>query len=147
MACYIKEELGRHCVLRIHCILILVPPSIDESNVVYTPKVIQNRTVIIECPVSGVPEPTVSWTINDSPLVPKDRIHLLERNRQLTIDQAQVADTATYMCVAENKAGELRKKFHLEVLGRGNISIKFHVHSTLSFIKIMFSRYGSHIVL
>ncbi|XP_048772936.2 hemicentin-1-like isoform X2 [Ostrea edulis] len=95
---------------------VMVPPSIDESNVVYTPKVIQNRTVIIECPVSGVPEPTVSWTINDSPLVPKDRIHLLERNRQLTIDQAQVADTATYMCVAENKAGELRKKFHLEVL-------------------------------
>ena len=105
--------------------LLLVPPSIDESNVVYTPKVIRNRTVIIECPVSGVPEPTVTWTINESPLIPKGRIHLTDRNRKLTIDQAQVADTATYMCVAENKAGELRKKFHLEVLGEWNISIQF----------------------
>ena len=105
--------------------LLLVPPSIDESNVVYTPKVIRNRTVIIECPVSGVPEPTVTWTINESPLIPKGRIHLTDRNRKLTIDQAQVADTATYMCVAENKAGELRKKFHLEVLGEWNTSIQF----------------------
>ncbi|XP_062570988.1 hemicentin-1-like isoform X1 [Saccostrea cucullata] len=95
---------------------VMVPPSIDESNVVYTPKVIRNRTVIIECPVSGVPEPTVTWKINDGPLIPKDRIHLLNNNRQLTIDQAQVADSATYMCIAENKAGELRKKFQLEVL-------------------------------
>nr|XP_022322237.1 hemicentin-1-like isoform X1 [Crassostrea virginica] len=95
---------------------VMVPPSIDESNVVYTPKVVQNRTVIIECPVSGVPEPTVTWSINDSPLTPRDRVQLLDNNRQLTIDQAQVADTAVYMCVASNKAGELRKKFQLEVL-------------------------------
>lgn len=87
---------------------------------VYTPKVVQNRTVIIECPVSGVPQPTVTWSINDSPLTPKDRIRLLDNNRQLTIDMAQVADTAVYMCVAVNKAGELRKKFQLEVLGMGN---------------------------
>lgn len=67
-----------------------------------------------------VPQPTVTWSINDSPLTPKDRIRLLDNNRQLTIDQAQVADTAVYMCVAVNKAGELRKKFQLEVLGMGN---------------------------
>lgn len=102
------------------CCSLSVPPSIDESNVVYTPKVVQNRTVIIECPVSGVPQPTVTWSINDSPLAPKDRIRLLDNNRQLTIDMAQVADTAVYMCVAVNKAGELRKKFQLEVLGMGN---------------------------
>lgn len=102
----------------VYCSCFSVPPSIDESNVVYTPKVVQNRTVIIECPVSGVPEPTVTWSINDSPLTPRDRVQLLDNNRQLTIDQAQVADTAVYMCVASNKAGELRKKFQLEVLGK-----------------------------
>jgi hypothetical protein len=102
--------------------------------------------VIIECPMSGVPEPTVTWTINESPLIPKDRIHLTDRNRKLTIDQAQVADTATYMCVAENKAGELRKKFHLEVLGKWNISI--HSQKNLnalspSCIALSFDRFGS----
>lgn len=111
---------GLRCTWGDPCCYFSVPPSIDESNVVYTPKVIQNRTVIIECPVSGVPQPTVTWSINDSPLTPKDRIRLLDNNRQLTIDQAQVADTAMYMCVAVNKAGELRKKFQLEVLGMGN---------------------------
>lgn len=111
---------GFRCTWGDPCCSLLVPPSIDESNVVYTPKVVQNRTVIIECPVSGVPQPTVTWSINDSPLAPKDRIRLLDNNRQLTIDQAQVADTAVYMCVAVNKAGELRKKFQLEVLGMGN---------------------------
>jgi len=34
-------------------VCVLVPPSIDESNVVYFRKVVQNRTIVIECPVSG----------------------------------------------------------------------------------------------
>jgi len=37
----------------VFCVCVLVPPSIDESNVVYFRKVVQNRTIVIECPVSG----------------------------------------------------------------------------------------------
>ncbi|KAK3087485.1 hypothetical protein FSP39_006555 [Pinctada imbricata] len=94
---------------------VLVPPSIDESNVVYFPRVRQNRTVVLECPVSGVPEPTVKWLINNLPVRESDRISLQNRNRQLEIYRAQVEDSAIYMCIAENEAGELRRKFTLEV--------------------------------
>ena len=88
-----------------------------NPNVVYNPRVIQNRTVILECPVSGVPEPTVKWLINNQPVRETKRLLLQNNNRALEIHRAQVEDSAIYMCVAENEAGELRKKFSLEVQG------------------------------
>ena len=38
---------------------VTVPPAIDESNVVYNPKTIVDRWVVLECPVSGIPIPEV----------------------------------------------------------------------------------------
>lgn len=107
-----------HCSLRPFAVKFAVILTVHLNQSTYFLKI--SVWSIIECPVSGVPQPTVTWSINDSPLTPKDRIRLLDNNRQLTIDMAQVADTAVYMCVAVNKAGELRKKFQLEVLGKGN---------------------------
>jgi hemicentin len=93
-----------------------VPPSIDESNVVYTIRVVENRTVILECPVSGIPAPAVDWLVNNDPLTPSERV-FAGRNQQLEIHSAGVADSATYTCLASNEAGELQKNFVLEVLG------------------------------
>ena len=36
-----------------------VPPTIDEANLVDNPKVVINRTVLLECPVEGIPPPEV----------------------------------------------------------------------------------------
>lgn len=46
---------------------VLVPPSIDESNVVYDRKVNVDRKVQLECPVHGIPIPTVEWMVNGQP--------------------------------------------------------------------------------
>ncbi|KAK6167247.1 hypothetical protein SNE40_021325 [Patella caerulea] len=97
-------------------LVVLVPPVIDESNVVYNPKVIQDRHVILECPVSGNPRPTVLWLLNGEPVIETDRIRVVKNNLLLEINRAQVADTARYSCIATNEAGELRRNFQLEVL-------------------------------
>ena len=99
-------------------VILLVPPSIDESNVVYNRRVIQNRTIIVECPVSGIPTPVVTWLINDHPLQQTEGLIFTHNDYHLEILSAQVTDSATYTCVATNEAGTLKKKFHLEVQSR-----------------------------
>ncbi|KAK7094973.1 hypothetical protein V1264_006443 [Littorina saxatilis] len=94
---------------------VLVPPTIDESNVVYNPKTIVDRWVVLECPVSGVPLPEVEWLLNGDPLVETERMKLINNNRQLQIDRARTSDTALYTCIATNEAGQLERNFDLEV--------------------------------
>ena len=97
--------------------LIVVPPAIDESNVVYNPRVIQGRRVLMECPVSGIPIPEVEWLKDGQPLVTNAGLRLLHNNLHLEIVRSQVEDTAQYTCIASNEAGELVRNFNLEVLG------------------------------
>ncbi|GAB1607434.1 hemicentin-1-like [Argonauta hians] len=95
---------------------VLVPPSIDESNVVYNPKVVLNRTLILECPVSGVPKPSIKWMFNSIPFdyIPRG-IQLKQESRMLKIDLTQPNHAGKYSCVAKNDAGELQRNFQLEV--------------------------------
>ncbi|XP_052788091.1 hemicentin-1-like [Mya arenaria] len=97
---------------------VFVAPVIDESNVVYFRKVVQNRTIVIECPVSGIPKPEVSWLVNGRPVAEASEVAgltLTHGGYNLEIPSAQVIHTAVYTCVASNAAGELQKKFDLEV--------------------------------
>lgn len=43
---------------------VLVPPNLDETKYKRQIVVIQNRSVSLECPVKGIPEPSVSWLAN-----------------------------------------------------------------------------------
>ena len=97
--------------------MLTVPPSIDDANVVDSPKIIVNRTVLLECPVSGVPLPQVIWLKNGLPLDITADIKLQAGGRHLEITRAQVFHTARYTCVAVNDAGRLERHFLLEVLG------------------------------
>jgi Immunoglobulin I-set domain len=94
-----------------------VPPVIDEANIVNNPKVILNRTVLLECPVSGFPPPQVQWLKNGEPLDVQPGITLIGSGRVVEIARVQLYDTARYTCVALNDAGELRRDYDLEVLG------------------------------
>lgn len=95
--------------------MVLVPPSIDESNVVYSPKTVVDRWVVLECPVSGIPIPQVEWLLNGEKVVETERLKLLNNNRQLQIDRARTSDTALYTCISTNDAGQLERNFDLEV--------------------------------
>ena len=82
------------------------------------PRVVINRTVLLECPVAGIPPPAVKWLKNGQPLQTDRTVTLLSDGRQLEITSAQVTDTARYTCIASNEAGELQRNFDVEVLGR-----------------------------
>ena len=95
-----------------------MPPTIDEANLVDNPKVVVNRTVLLECPVEGIPPPEVRWLKDTLPLVLTKFMTLVSDGRQLEIANAQVSDTAVYTCIAINEAGELTRNFELDVLGK-----------------------------
>jgi len=102
---------------------VIVPPVMDEANVVNNPKVIVNRTVLLECPVNGFPPPQVQWLKNGQPLEPEAGLKLIGNGRIVEITRVQLNATGRYTCVALNDAGELRRDYDLEVLGKTLVHI------------------------
>ena len=96
-----------------------MPPTINEDNLELNPKVIVNRSIVLNCPAHGVPIPDVRWTRNGEALdtTRYPSLQLLPDGRQLRVNNAQVGDTANYRCVASNKAGLAKVDFTLEVQG------------------------------
>uniref|UniRef100_F1KPK8 Hemicentin-2 n=1 Tax=Ascaris suum TaxID=6253 RepID=F1KPK8_ASCSU len=96
---------------------VLVPPSIDKSNIIGNPLAIVGRSIYLECPVTGIPQPTVTW-YKEGNLIDAgdDRIILDQNNQTFGILYVQIADQGRYFCVAENKGGKAEQEFNLEVL-------------------------------
>ncbi|XP_047375621.1 roundabout homolog 4 isoform X2 [Sciurus carolinensis] len=62
--------------------------------------------VILECgPPWGYPEPTVSWWKDGKPLALQPGRHTVSKG-SLLVARAEKSDTGTYMCVANNNAGQ-----------------------------------------
>ncbi|VDO96214.1 unnamed protein product [Heligmosomoides polygyrus] len=65
---------------------VLVPPKIDKSNIIGNPLAIVDRNIYLECPVSGIPQPTVSWMKDGLPInVSDSRIILAQVNDLLKL--------------------------------------------------------------
>jgi len=97
--------------------MLTVVPSINRSMLELHIKVIVNRTVTIDCPVSGIPVPDIVWLRNGDLLDPvfHPNIQFLSGGRQLRVLTAAVSDTAVYRCLATNKAGKDNIDFNLAV--------------------------------
>lgn len=101
-----------------------VPPKINKESPLRNPEVVVNTTAIINCPVSGNPQPEILWYRNgvllDASIQP--RFEILASGRQLRIYETQVKDRGQYRCTARNRAGEDSADFSLDVLGKNNIN-------------------------
>ncbi|EYB86274.1 hypothetical protein Y032_0282g1279 [Ancylostoma ceylanicum] len=96
---------------------VLVPPKIDKSNIIGNPLAIVERNIYLECPVSGIPQPTVSWTKDGNPVdVSDSRIVFAQNNQTFGIEGVRASDQARYTCIASNKGGSVEQDFNLEVL-------------------------------
>ncbi|XP_045626988.1 hemicentin-2 [Ursus americanus] len=114
-SCKASNEVGEDWLH--YQLLVLTPPVIlgDTEELVEEVTVNASSTVSLHCPALGNPVPTVAWLQNGLPLSPSPRLQVLEDGQVLQVSTAEVADAASYMCVAENPAGSSEKLFTLRV--------------------------------
>ena len=67
----------------------------------------EGDTVTLSCNTTGNPVPTISWTINGSPVDTTDnpRISFSRGKQQLTITNVSRTDSGEYRCAASNSLG------------------------------------------
>nr|XP_033715233.1 hemicentin-2-like [Tursiops truncatus] len=114
-SCKASNEVGADWLH--YQLLVLTPPVIPGATEELVEEVTVNAssTVSLQCPALGNPVPTISWLQNGLPFSPSPWLQVLEDGQVLQVSTAEVADAASYMCVAENPAGSAEKLFTLRV--------------------------------
>ncbi|XP_071373120.1 hemicentin-1, partial [Centroberyx affinis] len=114
-----------------------VAPTIKDSP--QTVSVHIDKPVVLECVVSGVPPPRITWRKHGAILAGNNRRYTFAEDGSLHIHSAQVTDTGRYLCMATNQAGTQRKRVDLQVYvppsiagGRTNVTVTVNVQTTLS---------------
>ncbi|XP_047380794.1 hemicentin-2 [Sciurus carolinensis] len=114
-SCKASNEVGEDWLH--YQLLVLTPPVIlgDTEELVEEVTVNASSSISLQCPALGNPPPTLSWLQNGLPFSPSPRLQVLEDGHVLQVSAAEVADAASYMCVAQNQAGSAEKLFTLRV--------------------------------
>ena len=86
------------------CLLLIEQPAFTTH-----PKDPQTRregeNITFSSDANGIPEPTFTWTRNESAVTNNDRISLLAAKKQLSITNVNRTDSGKYRCVATNSFG------------------------------------------
>uniref|UniRef100_A0A8C0H263 Ig-like domain-containing protein n=1 Tax=Chelonoidis abingdonii TaxID=106734 RepID=A0A8C0H263_CHEAB len=93
------------------------PPKIVKETQKYV-SCREGDSVVLECSVSGEPQPIVTWFRNGKILTPTEKFQFEEEedgNYRLRIGEVSVSDAGTYKCVAENTAGVIETVSNLTV--------------------------------
>ncbi|XP_017286434.1 neural cell adhesion molecule L1.2 isoform X2 [Kryptolebias marmoratus] len=87
--------------------------KVPESQI-YAP----GETVKLDCEAKGTPSPTLSWTINGTPLSATDRDprRTVTANSSLILRDVIFGDTAIYQCQASNKHGTILTNAYVYVI-------------------------------
>ena len=99
---------------------VAVPPRIDTSLVSRSNlSVIVDRSIAIDCPVTGIPLPDIVWFKDGQQLATNqnDDIRVVSRGQRLEVNNADLGDAGEYKCLAKNAAGFVERDFHLHVWG------------------------------
>jgi len=127
----------------------LTEPSKPRINIHEVPKSIeaQNRSpltlnigdeltaltktnVTIECPTSGVPRPTITWT-KDGRILRDDGRYTIQIDGSLVIDEAKVEDSARFTCNADSINGQDSASSAVQIVGELNLPLKINKSSIL----------------
>ena len=76
-----------------------------------------NTSITIQCPISGVPIPTVTWA-KDGQEIPNDGRYIVQGDGSLLIKEALEEDTARYSCTAESVAGKDSATSTVQIVGK-----------------------------
>ncbi|XP_049335709.1 hemicentin-1 isoform X1 [Astyanax mexicanus] len=132
MASNVAGETRRHFNLSVN-----VAPTIKDGPQVVSVHV--NQPVVLECIVSGVPAPRVTWRKHGAVLAGNSHRYKFTPDGSLHIHSAQMTDTGRYLCMATNQAGTQRKRVDLQVYvppsiadGSTNVTVTVNIQTTLS---------------
>ncbi|XP_039268950.2 hemicentin-1-like [Styela clava] len=96
---------------------VYVLPSIDGSDEVDRSKVILGNDFTLECPVTGIPFPTIRWFKGLHEISVEDEGMLIDnRGQSLTVLNSELEHDGEYTCVADNAVGEADKDFDVSIL-------------------------------
>lgn len=116
--------------VKIVILFLTVPAYILRENVDTEPRVILNRTLVLNCPVGGSPNPSILWykegiplDLNNNPL-----IDVLSEGRQLRVPNAQLSDSGTFTCEAVNKAGRDSQDYNVQIQSAYTMYI-YNIHT------------------
>uniref|UniRef100_A0A3B5LKZ5 Hemicentin 1 n=1 Tax=Xiphophorus couchianus TaxID=32473 RepID=A0A3B5LKZ5_9TELE len=110
------------------------PPTIKDGSQMVVAHI--NKPATLECVVSGVPPPRVTWRKNGA-IIAENNPYTFAEDGSLDIPSAQVTDTGRYLCMATNQAGTQRKRVDLQVYppsitsSRTNVTVIVNVQTTL----------------
>ena len=76
-----------------------------------------NTSITIQCPTSGVPTPTVTWT-KDGQDIPDGGKYTVRVDNSLLISESDVKDDARYTCTADSVAGKDSASTEVEIVGK-----------------------------
>ena len=91
--------------------------------------VLSGTKVSIECPVSGVPKPEVTWSRQDNNMDTDGRVLVIDS--VLIITNATRADTGLYLCKAVNLAGEVVASSMVNVRSKSVYCINYELYAYL----------------
>ncbi|XP_077452823.1 neural cell adhesion molecule L1.2 isoform X1 [Stigmatopora argus] len=76
------------------------------------------ENVRLDCQAEGIPSPTITWTINGTPLSSTDRDarRTLTPSGSLILADVNFGDTAIYQCKASNKHGDILSNTNVYVI-------------------------------
>ncbi|XP_004386460.1 myopalladin isoform X1 [Trichechus manatus latirostris] len=81
----------------------------------------EGRLCRLDCKVSGLPTPELTWLLNGQPVLPDTSHKMLVREtgvHSLLIDPLTQGDAGTYTCVATNKTGQNSFSLELTVVAK-----------------------------
>ena len=75
-----------------------------------------NTSITIQCPTSGVPTPTVTWT-KDGQEIPSGGRYTVQDDGSLLISGPNEDDNARYTCTADSVAGKDSASSMVQIVG------------------------------
>ena len=91
------------------CCLFIIT-DLDQPKIHLTDnRPVERTDVTLNCTASGKPDPTISWTVNGSPLHTSGNsgISFRNGNKELTMMNVNKTDSGEYQCVAHNILGNI----------------------------------------
>ena len=84
--------------------------------------------VTIECPTSGVPRPTITWT-KDGRILRDDGRYTTQLDGSLMIDEATMQDSARYTCNADSINGQDSASSTVQIVGELTFQNQYNLHT------------------